>query len=43
MNQLDPLELDAIRIALQFHAALINQTLQKLAPQPAQQPQPPQE
>lgn len=32
MDNVTPLQLDAIRIALQFHAALIQQTLQQLAP-----------
>jgi hypothetical protein len=36
MSELTPLQLDAIRVALQFHAAIIQQTLAALnsAPQP---------
>lgn len=32
MENLSPLQLDAIRVALQFHAALIQQTLAALQP-----------
>lgn len=43
MTDLTPLQIDAIRIALQFHAVLIQQTLQALQPKeggkPPQEPQ----
>lgn len=38
VNDLTPLQLDAIRVALQFHGAIIQQTLEKLQP-----PAPPRE
>ncbi len=42
MNQLNPLQENAVLIALQVHAALIQQTLQALAPlaQPVVAPTP---
>ncbi len=37
MNDLTPLQLDIIRIALQAHAAAIQEVLQKLTPQKAKE------
>lgn len=39
MDQLSPLQKDAIIVALQFHAALIQQTIAALQPQPPVTPE----